>query len=526
MITEKEVLESLGLKTAGLPDEQKQFINLIVSGITEVINKSNEGAITEADLTKRLQDLNRTIKSSDVEGLDELKKDNEDLIKQVKNLAGALEKLQKKGVGISFVEKFDETFNAMYDSPKFQDFINGKEKSVNGFSFKDISLTDNFTSTNRVTLTGDTGKVVSRATDRRTHIRDYATIIPCDPEHPIAAWQEIYDLDRNARYVSENGSLPESSFKIREHTSEVKRAGHYFKMSKRMLKSRVYVRSFILNKIVSGVLMAEDFGILYGDGTGDNLKGITTYEGVLPVEKIISDSIITGAAGEVESVKNVENGILVTFTKPYDLLVEGLKITFAGATTNTVLNDTFDVIKANDKQILLEGITLTDTADAATTDAAALTFKVNNGAFKSIESPNSIDALETAVAVMTYAQFTPSVIVLNPITMNSILAEKATDGNRLDILRDINTGAPVIGGLPVKISTLIPAGKYFLGDFNEGANIYDYTPLTVEWADDVETKLKNQIVLIAQEELIVPVFCPWAFSYGSLSALKTAIKAD
>ena len=66
-------------------------------------------------------------------------------------------------------------------------------------------------------------------------------------------------------------------------------------------------------------------------------------------------------------------------------------------------------------------------------------------------------------------------------------------------------------------------GKYFLGDMQRGAQIIDYTPLTVEWADDVETKLKNQVVLLAQAEMIVPVFCPWAFAYGTISKLKTAI---
>ena len=151
-----------------------------------------------------------------------------------------------------------------------------------------------------------------------------------------------------------------------------------------------------------------------------------------------------------------------------------------------------------------------------------MTFKVNHGAFKSVESPNSIDALETAVAVMTYAQFAPTVLVLNPITLNSIRTEKATDGNRLEVVKDMN-GNPIIAGLRVIPYTGIAPGKYFLGDMQRGAQIIDYTPLTVEWADDVETKLKNQVVLLAQAEMIVPVFCPWAFAYGTISKLKTAI---
>ena len=264
---------------------------------------------------------------------------------------------------------------------------------------------------------------------------------------------------------------------------------------------------------------------LFGDGSGDNLKGITRYSGVKSVESIISTSVFTVAAGGVESVEEVDNGLIVELKAPNDLLIEGLKVTGAAAVTNTSLNATYDVIKVNDRRIFLEGATLAsgNTKDLLATDISKLTLTFKNGAANSIESPNSIDALETAISVMTYAQFAPTVLVLNPITINAIRCEKATDGNRLDVVKDIN-GNPVIGGLRVVPFTGIPVGKYFLGDMQRGAQIIDYTPLTVEWADDVNTKLKNQIVLMAQAEEIVPVFCPWAFAYGSISALKTAIK--
>ena len=54
-------------------------------------------------------------------------------------------------------------------------------------------------------------------------------------------------------------------------------------------------------------------------------------------------------------------------------------------------------------------------------------------------------------------------------------------------------------------------------------SLVDYTNLNLEWAEDVETKLTNQVVLIAQEEIIFPIYNPWAFAYGDLSALKTAV---
>lgn len=516
-LTEKEVLDILGIKTAGMPEEQKNFVLNLSGAFTEAINKSIEGTID----TKGLNDALKPLSEQKV-ALETLSKENQELVVQVKNLSEALEKMKKKGVSLDFVSKFNEKFDEMYDSPKFQNFINNLEKSSGSFQFKDISMTNNYTGTHLITQQLD--RVVSQATDKRLHVRDFATTMPGDPETPMLSFQQIYDVDRNARYVSENGTLPESSLKIKEVTAQVSRVGHHFRLSKRALKSRVYLRGYVLNCLMSGVRDAEDFQILFGDGSGDNLKGITQYEGVRPVEEIIQDNIFTVAATGVTAVEKRENGVILELKEPNDLLIEGLKVVVTGAETNTNLNGTFDVIKANDRQIFLEGVNVTNDG-ALATDAAKLALTFRNGAYKSIETPNSIDALETAISVMTYAQFYPTVIVLNPVTLNSIRCEKATDGNRLEIVKDIN-GNPVIGGLRVVPYTGIPVGKYFLGDMQTGANIVDYTPLTAEWADDVETKLKNQVVLIAQAEMIVPVFCPWAFAYGSINALKTAIKKD
>lgn len=521
-LTVKEVEEILGVKTATLPDEQKQFVNTLVGAFADTINKS----ISDIPDTAALKEALKPFESEDGVTLDGVAKENADLITQVKSLSESLDKLKKKGIGLDFVSKFNERFDEMYDSPQFQDYLNGKEKGTSCFAFKDISVTGNIAPGGTLTMTNQSDRVVTQATDKKLHVRDFATVLPGDPEYPIFAFQQIYEVDRNARYVAENGMLPESSLKIKEESAQVSRVGHHFKLSKRALKCKTYLRGYVMNCLLAGVRDAEDFAILFGDGSGDNLKGITTYEGVKSVESIIGDNIFTGEAGAVALISKHANGVIVELTNAHDLLIEGLKITFAGAVKNTGLNGTFDVIKLNDRQIFLEGAKLTsDTTADLTSDAAAMTFKVNHGAFKSIESPNSIDALETAVAVMTYAQFAPTVLVLNPITLNSIRTEKATDGNRLDVVKDIN-GNPVIAGLRVIPYTGIAPGKYFLGDMQRGAQIIDYTPLTAEWADDVNTKLKNQTVLMAQAEMIVPVFCPWAFAYGNINALKTAIKKD
>ena len=78
--------------------------------------------------------------------------------------------------------------------------------------------------------------------------------------------------------VAENGMLAESSLKFKEEFTNVKRIGTHMNLSKRLLKAKQYVVSFILNRLPLWVKFSENYQIMFGDGTGDNLKGITRYE--------------------------------------------------------------------------------------------------------------------------------------------------------------------------------------------------------------------------------------------------------
>ena len=259
---------------------------------------------------------------------------------------------------------------------------------------------------------------------------------------------------------------------------------------------------------------------MFGDGNGENLLGIANHTGVKPVEEIINTAIVTGAAGSVEKVETYNGGkdTLVTLSKVYDEILDGMSIQFAGADVNTGLNTAHNLVKVTDRQFLLVGVAFV--GDETALDK--MTFTVRDAGFKSVEEPNSEDVVRTAFAVMTYAQYAANAIVLNPMTVNAIDSEKDTTGRPLGIIKMVN-GIKTIAGKPIIEYTGITPGKYIVGDFISGANLVDFTSLQLEWAEDVNTKLANQMVLIAQEEVIFPVYNPWAFAYGDLETLKTAI---
>ena len=523
-LTEKEVQEAFNIKTSGLPAEQQQFINAMVSGFTEAINKSNAGMISDDDLADKLKALGEQMQQKSIDTLNALQKENEDMVKRIKEMGETIEKLQKKGMSLETINKFDEKLQEMLDSEKFKEFATGhtrKSGEFTGFTLKDVvSMTDNYEGTHLITQ--QQPRVVTPIASKPLHVRDVFKTISGDPAYPNLAFTQVDFMDRNARYVTENGRLPESSIKAKEVQTGTKRLGTHIRISKRMLKSRTYIRSFIIQMLPEAVYMAEDWNILFGDGNGENLLGIVNHKGVMPVEQIISETLVEGKASSIQSVTPYNDGAdaMIEFTNPQPLVLDGMTITIAGAVTNTNLNATHSLVKVNDRQVLLVGVGLT----AAETDAnvANMTFKVNNSAFKSIEAPNSEDVIKTAFAVMTFGQYFPNFLVLNPITVNAIDSEKDALGRPLELVKLVN-GVKYIAGRPVIEYAGIPAGKYLLGDNNSGAHIVDYTSLTLEWAEDVETKLTNEIVLLASEEVIFPVYMPWSFAYGDLAALKAAI---
>lgn len=525
-LTVKDAQELFSVKTAGLPDEQRQFVGALVGGFVDAINKSNEGLISDEDFTKRIEELAK--KMAGVEALEELRKENEQLLTQVNSMGENLEKLQKKGISMETVNKFAEKMDEMFESEKFHDFMSGrKNKSgvFDGFSLKDaeapVSMTNNYTG--EILISQQQNRVVSPIAMKPLHLRDILTSTPGEPESTSLTYTQCESMDRNARYVTENGRLSRSSVSFKEVTTGTSRVGTYIPVSKRMLKCKVYLRSWLLTILPNAVRMAEDWGILFGDGKGENLLGIANHEGVTSVENIISGAIVSGAAGSVVSITpyNDKQDTLIEFKEPQPMILDGMQITIENASSASGLNKTHSVVKVTDRQILLVGAALS-TAEVTST-VAAVTWKVNNGAFKSIEAPNSEDVVNTAFAVMTYGEFFPNAIVLNPITVNAMMSEKDALGRKLDIVKVVN-GVKYVGARPVIEYPGIQPGKYLLGDFSpNGASIVDYTAMTMEWASDVDYVLSNQVALIVQEELIFPVYMPWAFAYGDLAALKTAI---
>lgn len=506
-----------------LKKQQEEFLVKMEAKMQSIVDKAIKGVITKEDVTAQ---VNEAIKAFEGEFKVKASEEVNELAKQVKTLGENIAKMKSYGFTNENISQFAAKVDEMMESEQYKNFVANRCKSTGRFdnlTMKDVSMTNDYQG--NVLIAQQSDRIVSQVGHNKQHMKDVITTLDIEPEHTSIAYTQIYHVDRNARYAAENGTLPESSFKIKEMTAGLNRVGHHIRISKRMLKSRAYVRSFILNLMPEAVFNAMDAQILFGDGSGDNPLGITRYEGVLPVETIISTAIYTGAAGSVDSIESRANntGIVVVLKDPIDIMRDGMQITFGASDSsisykNALNGQTFEVIKETDTRLIIDGVAYS----GEEAHPELISFTINHGAFKSVETPNSQDALEAAVAVMTYGEFVPSAIVINPITLFQMLTEKDTTGRRLEFVKDA-FGNLVVGGVPVISTNAVPTGKYFIGDFRNGVNLVTYTQLNIEFIEGVDEKLRNQTVCIAQMELMMPVYCPWAFAYGSVSALKTAL---
>jgi hypothetical protein len=465
---------------------------------------------------KELDELLVTVK-------EEIKKGVGDKISELENTLKAIseevKKMKDNGITIGGGSVLEKAVDAILDHPQVKAFINGIEKNTGNISLKDIitSLTGDYQGD--ILISQQSKKVTVNVAERRVNVRDVMLVDTGDPAFPAITYAQIHELDRNAAVRSENGRLPQSSFKVKEITDSVKRIGTFLRVSKMLLKSRVYIRSFLINRLPKWIRQAEDFQVLFGDGLGENLTGIAKRS--VDIAKWITDNVVTGSAGDVTSVESYDGGTKtqITFSKPFSKIVEGQIITFANAPGGSVLLDPNMLHKANDNVIML------DVAFAALTapQIAALTFTVKNNFYNTVRDANLGDAIKAIFAILTYGEYTPNMIALNPSTVLELSALKDTTGKNLNLITFDTNGIKRLDGRVIVETTAVDPGYYFCGDMLNGASLVDYSPLNIEFAEDVQTKLTNQVAIIADEEVILQVFNPFACAYGKLADVLAAI---
>ena len=450
---------------------------------------------------------------------EEQKKKFDDYDVIIKELAQKVSGFETKGLDMGENEsQIQKAVKEVLDSEKFKSFAKGNTQKSSGvikISTKALSLGSSY-SGGTAGISVVANRVSENPQPRKLSMRD--CMMTESSEEPFLVYQQITDLDRNAAAVSENGVLPESSFKVKEITAGATRIGTTIFVSKRMLRSIKWLQSWLSNRIPAMVRLAEDFQILKGDGAGSNLLGIFK---VCQNAKTVLSTLITGVAGSIATVETYNGGLqtLVTFTGPQSLINNGADITFA-AFANAAYNAKFKANKVNDRQIVIDVAYTVQTAP----QIAAATFSAGGEFAETVVAPTIADAILAVQAYLTYGEYSPNCLCLNPIDTFKLRVLKDTQDRYLDVIKFIN-GVYYIGNMPICETTAVVPGEFFIGDCAMGASLVDFQSLELEFAEDITSKRANQVAIIVQEEVIFPVYNPYAFLYGKFSEVITLITA-
>ncbi len=104
---------------------------------------------------------------------------------------------------------------------------------------------------------------------------DYLPIMQASS--PVITWNNKYNPQGNAAFIGEGDIKPLISFEIKTEISKAKKIADKIKVSNEMLDDISYLMSEINGELRYQVNIKTDIALLSGDGTGDNLKGITEY---------------------------------------------------------------------------------------------------------------------------------------------------------------------------------------------------------------------------------------------------------
>jgi HK97 family phage major capsid protein len=137
--------------------------------------------------------------------------------------------------------------------------------------------------------------------------------------------------------------------------------------------------------------------------------------------------------------------------------------------------------------------------------------------------PQKLDVIRFAMLQASLAEYPASGVVLHPTDWAGIELTKDSQGRY--IIGDPKADAPArVWGLPVVATQAMLLGKFLVGAFKLGAQIFDRENATVELStEDSDNFRKNLVTILAEERLALAVYRPTAFVKGDFAAMITAL---
>ncbi|MDR1112789.1 MAG: phage major capsid protein [Bacteroidales bacterium] len=499
-------------------DTNEQAKKEVIETIDNQIKKSVEGFVSLDAFNAKMEEIKKMIPTEKNEEFESLTKSIDGMKELAKKLGQEVEELKTKGIKTEENElkvKLQEVFNG----ERFKSLAENRAESsgVVKLTLKEtVSFTQNYSGDKIPNYNSNI--VTTEIPLEKPYLRQIIPTIPTGgQEFTSFTFLQVTGIDRSTDAVSENGDLPEGNLTLTEVTENIKRIGWYIPVSRMLLRSIIVLTNLIMRLMPSGMRMRENFGLLYGDGIGNNIKGLTK---VIPNESVLVSTIFTGAAGSIASIESYDSGLKtrVNLSNPLAIMETGMKAVFTGINAAMNIAEGFEIAKINDKSFVVDAA-----YTASETGSATITITSNFAGV--IPSAHIGDAIRTAIAYLTYGQYVPSAILVHPTTLLQLRSIK--DGVGRSIASEyitVNNGTVYFdNAIPVLPMDCVKKGKAIIGDFTNGCYIIDGQAMSVEVRDDVEYRKKNMVAFISDEELIFAVTNPFAFINMDIDTVIDAI---
>lgn len=254
-----------------MEDKQKQLIE----EIDKRIEKANEQAKNAAeDAVKKVDESLKGEINNLLEKNEELTKRLEKSNEHSNSLDVELQKMKDGGyVRPEQRSKLKQVENGLKDSEDFQHYVKNGFKGSANINLKvvgDMTTGANLTGT----VIGPTiVPGVVEDIERMNHVR---SLLPVAQTNSNTVWYvEETGSEGGPTTVAEGATKPQLDFDLEQKAAPVKKIAAYMRLSEELLNDMPALSGFLTQRATQKLMIVEDAQLLFGNGTGANLTGLT-----------------------------------------------------------------------------------------------------------------------------------------------------------------------------------------------------------------------------------------------------------
>ena len=159
--------------------------------------------------------------------------------------------------------------------------------------------------------------------DRAQHVRDF--IPTASTSSNVVYYVRESAFEDNTATVGESSTKPQSDFDLTQEEAPVRKIATYVRMSEEMLNDVAGMTGYLTARLPKKLRLIEDNQILYGNGLGQNLEGITevasAYVDSLADTNVNRFDVLVKAIAQVRADEYFANAIMVNPADWYNLLL-------------------------------------------------------------------------------------------------------------------------------------------------------------------------------------------------------------